>query len=176
MAPEDLMLGYQQGDAAAFDALYAAFSGRVRGYLLSRLHQPERADEVLQSVFLRLHRARHQYKPGSPFAPWLFTITQSALIDAIRREGRNPARPSAEEPDATLDDLAVTAPAGEDPGLQRLGLLEKLDPANRELLEWRYMNELSFEQIASRLGLSPDSARQRVSRAIRKLRQMGALS
>lgn len=171
MAPEDLMLRYQNGEAAAFDALYAQFSGRVRGHLLLRLRDGARADEVLQSIFLKLHRSRHQYQTGSPFAPWLFAITQSVLIDSLRSDAKNPARPSAEDPEVTLNSIADAPSKGNE--LDALGILERLDPPSREVLEWRYLKELSFEQIASRLGLGPESARQRVSRAVRKLRATG---
>jgi len=163
------MLKYQQGDPQAFDALYAQFSGRIRGFLHARVKPPEAADEVLQAVFMNIHRARHQFREGMAFGPWLFTITQNALRDRLRKEKRNPAVPGHDSPEAQLEQVAAPAAAHTAANLD----LSAIDTASRELLEWRYSQDLSFDQIAARLKISAASARKRVSRAIQNLRKMG---
>ena len=166
------MLRYQEGDAQAFDALYAQFAGRVRGYLLSRLRSESLADEALQSVFLKLHRARHKYKRGSEFAPWLYTITQNTLTDRLRSERRNAAAPGHESPEPALESIASPSDAQSTQAhFERLsGHLEKLDSEQRQVLEWRYFQDLSFEVIASKLNITAASARKRVSRALGRLK------
>jgi DNA-directed RNA polymerase specialized sigma24 family protein len=53
----DLMQGYLDGRIDAFDGLYAALSGRIRGYLLSQCRNPTLAD-LLRETFLQMHRSR----------------------------------------------------------------------------------------------------------------------
>ncbi|MFN7685871.1 MAG: RNA polymerase sigma factor [Oligoflexia bacterium] len=173
---ESLMKLYQSGDAHAFNTLYARHSGQVLGYLVTRIGDRARAEEILQAVFLKLHRARHQYHPSQPFGPWFFSLIRTQLIDALRREFKNPARPGHEAPEAVLETLsepqAENPPGtGQDPVLAQ-PLLDRLEPPHREVLELRYLREFSFEAIAARLGISSASARQRVSRAVKKLRSL----
>jgi len=165
---EALMEMYQSGDAQAFDALYARHSGRVLGYLTSRLKDKQAAHEVLQASFLKLHRFRHQYHLADPFGPWFFALIRNTLTDSKRKENRNPSAPWAEDPSSVLEALVAPAPVA--PDTRSESLLANLDAPHREVLELRYSKDLSFEAIATRLGISAASARQRVSRAIRKLR------
>lgn len=165
---EVLMEMYQSGDAQAFDALYSRHSGRVLGYLAASLRDRQAAEELLQACFLKLHRFRHQYRSRDPFGPWFFALIRNTLTDSRRKEKRNPSAPWAEDPSPVLEALVAPAPVTPDSGSEKL--LARLDAPHREVLELRYSKDLSFEAIATHLGISSASARQRVSRAIRKLR------
>ena len=59
------MQAYLDGDIEAFDALYAAFAGRLRGYLLSQCRDATLADDLLQETFMQIHRSRRTYQPAS---------------------------------------------------------------------------------------------------------------
>ena len=61
-----LMAAYQAGDAASFDPLYAALAPRLRRYLRGLARDATLADDLLQEVFLRFHRARHTHDPAFP--------------------------------------------------------------------------------------------------------------
>lgn len=167
---EALMVMYQSGDAQAFDALYSRHSSRVLGYLMAQLKDRPAAEELLQASFLKLHRFRHQYRPSEPFGPWFFTLIRNTLTDSRRQKKRTPSTPSSEDPRLLLDSLQAPTPAS--PGSVSEQLLSHLEAPHREVLEMRYLKELSFEAIATRLGISAASARQRVSRAIRKLKAL----
>jgi RNA polymerase sigma factor (sigma-70 family) len=173
MLPDEaLMKQYQEGNAQAFDSLYSRHAGRVMGFLLQRLASRARAEEVLQAAFLKLHRSRHQFDPSQPFAPWFFRLVQNVLNDALRVEKRNPVQPTREDATPTLE--GIPDRKGEESPPLAAALLERLDDPQRQLLELRYLKGLSFDVIASRLGITTDSARQRVSRAIRRLRALSA--
>src|SRR5476649_2776842 len=85
---EELMALYQNGDEQAFGMLYARHSGRVYGFLVNSLKDKALADDVFQSTFMKLHRARSTYDPSFPFIPWLFTVCRGVMIDHIRKAGR----------------------------------------------------------------------------------------
>src|ERR1035437_9350881 len=95
---EDLMALYQTGDVAAFEALYRRHSGRVFAFL-QRKTSPQSACDLLQEIFLKLHRSRHQYSIQYPFLPWLFAITRNALVDSARLNESKIARNSVAEVD-----------------------------------------------------------------------------
>lgn len=168
---EVLMQKYQQGDEAAFRELYRAFSPRVYGYLRSRVSDKQKVDEIFQMVFLKLHQSRAQYDPKFPFSPWLFTICRTVLIDAFRRGSLFPSSELVPL-ESVVHSLAANTPVSPARSKEMDLPLEKLPAAKREILEYRYVEGMSFEAISAQLNISPQGARQRVSRAVRALRQI----
>jgi RNA polymerase sigma factor (sigma-70 family) len=164
LTDEELMFAYQEGDEKAFEVLYRRHSPKVYGYLMKRVRGGQ-AEDLLQATFAKLHQARRQYNPTFPFMPWLFTVCRSVLIDAMRKTYRTKEELNPE----VLERAPAAGPDIEEGSeLPRLGSL----PGNqREALELRYLQGLSFEEIASRLETSPGNVRQLVSRAVRQLRQ-----
>jgi RNA polymerase sigma factor (sigma-70 family) len=159
---EELMQAYQLGSLEAFETLYIRHSGKVYGFIRNRLKDRTAADDVFQATFLKLHTSRTHYDPSFPFAAWLFTVCKSVLIDHGRKKARlledfnEEALANARSSEAVVHDLPS---------------FENLPGNQRQVLEFRYGPEdLSFDEIAKRMGSSPGNVRQLVSRAIRKLR------
>ena len=82
-----LMEGYLDGRIEAFDGLYAALSGRIRGYLLSQCRDAALADDLLQDTFMQIHRSRRTYEPGRPVTPWVFAIARHVYLMKRRSAG-----------------------------------------------------------------------------------------
>ncbi len=161
------MQAYINGDTDAFQTLYQRHKGRVLGYLNSRIASQDEAEEVFQEAFTKLHRYRFKYEKDVPFLPWLFTIVKNTLIDHIRkRETRHKYLQSNPEqvenaPDEREDSLSIAEAISE---------LSSLDIKQRQVLELRFNEDLSFADIAARLETSQTNVRKIVSRAIQKLR------
>lgn len=166
---EELMTLYQSGDADAFEALYRRHSGRVLAYLQKRTDS-QAANDLLQEIFLKLHKVRHQYLAQYPFLPWLFAITRNALVDSFRlKESR-----VSEE---TKETLEFAAPAHGSTWTENLvEALQSLPARERRAIELRYQSDWTFEQIASEMKTSQVNVRQIISRGIRKLRSHGGMS
>lgn len=158
---EDLMRAYQGGDSEAFEILFLRNRARVFGFLLKKLKVRSEAEDVFQATFMKLHSSRKLYDPSFKFTPWLFTICQSVLKDHYRTRNRNLE-------DAN-EELIEKAPA-QQPEAPSISL-EALDQSQKAAVEMRYFEDLSFDEIANKLQTSPSSARQLVSRAIRKIRR-----
>src|SRR5262245_22753858 len=86
---EALMERYANGDAAAFEALFQRYELRAFSYFVKRTGSRDRAQDLYQELFLRVHRARHAFDPGREFAPWFFHIAHHLLIDDERRGYRS---------------------------------------------------------------------------------------
>jgi RNA polymerase sigma-70 factor (ECF subfamily) len=155
------MLAYQLGDENAFRELYARHSGRVLGFLRSKVREEAKARDIFQATFLKLHKSRSLYNPAFPFTPWLFTICRNELFDALRKQKR-----SIEDLTAEVPEIAATEP---DKTAVDLNLLSA---TQRQAVEMRFADDASFEEIAKALETSPTNARQIVSRAIRALRSL----
>lgn len=150
---------YQEGSREAFDALYRRYAPRVMGYIQKRGLAADQAEEVLQQVFIKLHQSRQRFDPKLPFPSWIFTITRHALIDFIRQNKKWRAAEPLADPAAAADLEPETLS------------LESLDKDERELIEHRYLGDKSYREISALLGISEENARQKASRALRKLRQ-----
>lgn len=164
---EMLMKAYAQGDSAAFGVLYGRTSARVYGYLGKRLKDRGVVDDVFQGTFLKLHDTRSKYDPKYPFEPWLFTVCRSVLIDVCRKRGR-----SLEDLHQEGANVELVADEQDATPKNDLPELTELPENQRRAIELRYMEELSFEEIALRLETSPANIRQMISRAVKRLRML----
>jgi len=63
-----LMLAFRAGDGGAFDALFRRWVGRVLRYVGRLVRDPAVAEELVQEVFLRVHRARERYRADAKFS------------------------------------------------------------------------------------------------------------
>jgi RNA polymerase sigma factor (sigma-70 family) len=150
-------------DSSDEKLLFKRHSAKVYGFLVKQLKTSSEADDVLQSTFLKLHNSRGHFDPAFPFAPWLFTICKSVMLDHIRKQKRILEVADSETVDHFAKELR------ESPSLSLIPL-EQLSVRDRTVLEMRYQEDLPFEEIARRLEISQDNARRIVSRGINRLK------
>lgn len=168
LSDEQLMTAYADGDMQAFDMLYARHRGRILGYLYNKLRDRDEAEEVFQATFAKLHGARDRYREDIPFLPWIFTIAHNALIDHKRRN--QVYRKNLVFSDDSMAKAAAVESSDASIGNTIAGLTT-LTRRQREVLELRFDQDFSFDEIAARLQTSSGNARQMVSRAVRHLRK-----
>lgn len=168
---ETLMERYAAGDARAFDALFARWEQRVYGFFLARTRSAERAEDLYQELFLRIHRARDQYDPARPFSPWLFQIAHRLLVDDHRRAFRSHEQPIAEWQPAVQRRSHESALVDRDEVEQ---LLRGCSAEERHVVLSVQVEGVGYGELASRLGKSVPAVRKLASRAILRLRAAAA--
>src|ERR1700730_843079 len=89
---EMLMARYQQGELAAATSLIRSMSPRLHRFFLIQFSSREHADDLLQEMWLRIHKARHTYRPGEPVLPWLYAIARNIRVDHYRKAHRAESR------------------------------------------------------------------------------------
>ena len=78
----ELMIAYQAGDLGAFEQLYAILAGEVTRYF-SRLHRDRSVvNDLVQDLFLEVHRSRRTYTAPLPVRPWIFGIARNVSARA----------------------------------------------------------------------------------------------
>ena len=164
------------GDADAFRLLVQRYGGRLRGFCLARLGDPEEADDAVQDVLLRAYRSLGSFRLGASFASWLFAIAANRVRT---RRGRTSAREALARRAA---DAERTAPAA-DPAGQALVHLEREEVHQavarlawplRVAVELYYFAGLSVEDTAAALGLGREAVKSRLLRARRELARHAA--
>jgi RNA polymerase sigma-70 factor (ECF subfamily) len=129
-----------------------------------RMAGPDDAEDVVQEALLRALRAYPRLRHAGQLRAWLYRVTTNVAIDGHRARRR-------EQPSA--DPAAGAAAPGDDPeqldGFE--DMISGLPGGAQQALRLRFVDDLEYEAIAERLDISPDAARQRVSTAVRTLRQ-----
>lgn len=170
-----LMLAYAGGDARAFETLYARHRGHLYSFIMHRVSDRGRADELFQETWSRVIKARQRYRPQAKFSTWLLQIAHNLVVDSYRR-----ARPQAgaEETERVFESRA--APEHEQPERvlgdfqqrRRLQIaIEQLADEQRAVFLLRMQQELSLEEIASITGVGRETAKSRLRYARARIRE-----
>jgi RNA polymerase sigma-70 factor, ECF subfamily len=166
---EVLMGRYANGDARAFGLLFDRYEQRVFAFFLQRTESPERARDLFQELFLRLHRSRDRYDPERPFAAWIFKIARNLLADDARHVFQRNETPLVDwEPFAgdrsRIDEWADCRDAAR--------FLSTLSAEERALILAVRVEGFGYDELAVELGKSAAAVRQMACRAMRKLRRV----
>ena len=153
------------GDKEALGLLWDAITPKLYGYLMNVLRDKTPADDCLQQTWLKAIENIKRFEPrGVRFSAWLFAIA--------RNECRQHWRSRTHEPiDILREHDAPSAPPPHGEKLFIEHILQKLPEHDREILQLRYIADLSFQEIARVLTISSISARVRVHRAIARARK-----
>jgi RNA polymerase sigma factor (sigma-70 family) len=164
----ELMGRYADGDSQAFDELFRRYEGRAYAFFRRRTGSEERAQDLYQELFLRLHRFRDRYDRTQPFAPWFFRVARRVWLDELRRlHGRRESSLEARaEPVREPDTERRVIARGE---LERL--LAFVSGEQAQIVMAVKLGGFEYSELARDLGKSLDAVKQSGSRALRRLRR-----
>jgi len=172
----------RDGARSAFVTLVGRYQDRIYRLAMRMSRNPSDAEEITQESFLLAYRGIASFQGSARFGTWLYRIAINQALMLRRSAKRRPAQ-SLEVlvPDSADVGIAATGvgdrPDAADDLLHRRELavrayaaLGRLDEAHRAALVLRDLEELSAEEAARILGITPDAVRQRAHRARLKLR------
>lgn len=163
---ESLMEAYQRGDANAGDELFMRVGQQLYRFMALQSGDRRHADDLLQDLWLRVHKARNTYRPGEPVLPWLYAIARFVKVDAFRKRRSErfewPLEPGFDRP-ADVSGRRTDLPEIEQ-------LLNGLPEGQREVVLMLKVAGLSLEEVAKATASSIGSVKQKAHRAYEKLR------
>jgi RNA polymerase sigma-70 factor (ECF subfamily) len=166
---EELMAAYRDGDAGAFEALYARHRGALYRFVQRNVRERALAEELFQDVWMRVIEARERYAPEARFTTWLYTIAHNRVVDHWRRKGlavvaldEDPPAPAAHNPASVVEARQALSRFAQ--------ALDALPPAQREAFLLREEAGLSVAEIARATGSDEEAAKSRLRYAIAKLK------
>jgi RNA polymerase sigma-70 factor (ECF subfamily) len=182
------MVAARDGDQSAFDSLVEEAWPAIWRRARQRIQDTALADDVTQRTFNNAWAARESFDPERANAStWIYTIADRLIIDVLeQRKGQQVRTVTGFEPLGTPtgdegeapgplepeDDVELpVAEEADDPlvaGLIRTAL-GQLPAADRKVLELYYFEQLSYEQIARRLGVTSQAVGPRLTRARQRL-------
>jgi RNA polymerase sigma factor (sigma-70 family) len=158
-------------DADAFATLYDRRASQVFAWARARVG--EHAADLTAEVFARAWLSRRRFRDeaeGSAF-PWLCGIANNVLRDSLRKRRvedaarRRLSLPREVAPDPEYDAVEQRASLPQ----AALQAIDELSAGERELLRLRIVDERPYTDVAARLRCTPEAARLRVSRVLRRL-------
>ena len=171
------MLQYRDGDATAFDLLYARHKGALFRYCLRHCRERSSAEEIFQDVWMRVIGARQRYQPRAKFTTWLYRIAHNRLIDHYRSDNPGRFQSLGDEDDGVS---ALPAADGNDEPDRRLAsgrqaarlraLLAALPAEQRDVFLLHEEAGLGLAAIAEVSGVGRETAKSRLRYALSKLR------
>jgi RNA polymerase sigma-70 factor (ECF subfamily) len=171
LSDDALAASASTGDHDAFNELYARYVDRVFARLTHLVGPGADREDVLQQVFLELHRALPRFRGESALATFLYRITVNVAYDHLRRRVR---RPTDHDP-AALDALIDGDPTPEartrcrEQLHQIFGLLEHIKPKKRIAFVLVAVEGLSLAEAADLVGANAETVKQRVLHARHEL-------
>ena len=169
----------KRGEMRALEALYDRYSTLVFSLALRVLTHRERAEEVVQDVFLKLWREPAIFDPDrGAFRFWLLRVAHNRAIDEVRRGRQEITMPPGDSGEDFWEAQPDQAPRPEETALAQidreavLAALARLTPAQREALQLAYFDGLTQAEIATRLGEPLGTVKTRVRLGIRHLRDL----
>jgi RNA polymerase sigma factor (sigma-70 family) len=161
----------QSGSAEAFRAVVLAHVDAVYSECLRLLRDPSAAEEVTQQVFITLSQKAARLSPNVVLSGWLFTTARYCCSTYRRSAAR---RLAAERKAALMRTEAVAAPLPDDGSSDMEAVLDDaiadLGRQDRDAVLLRFFDGRSLREVGGALGVSEDAAKQRVFRALEKMR------
>ena len=180
---EDLLPRVAAGDEEAFDVLYQRHCGTVGRHIQRLVVDPHVADDLSQEVFLRLWRRGGQWDGRGSVRAWLLRIATNLSLNHLRSRSRTRKRivlqSSIEGDDedlfARIADSMSPTPEGtldrrEELRMLRAGI-DELPDEKRSVIELLLSEELSMQEISSRLDVPVGTVKSRIYYATRQLRE-----
>lgn len=163
------------GDVDAFGALFSRHRQIVRQTLSARISaSPADMDDIMQETFLKALSNIRRFDPSRNFAGWIWTIAYHLFLDRRRTSHPSDRLPKDAESDAPQSQI----PTPEESIIyiqQRVQIEEyisRLEPQYRLIFELRFIEEYSYEEIASRLGMNLNTVKTRISRVRKQMKEM----
>ena len=165
------------GDGRAFAELVRRYQGRLLNYVTRMIGDRERAEDLVQEAFIRVHRHLHRFDRTRNFSTWLYTIASNLAKNELRNRSRSPLvlyqtlapRDGADDGRALdFEDLRAR-PDDEFAGRALRELIartvDRLGEHHREVFVLRELEGHSYEEIAEITGCNLGTVKSRLSRA-----------
>ena len=166
---EQLMQQYANGDAKAFDQLYARHRSALYRYFNRQVNNVSTANDLYQGAWEKIIKSRGKYRKTAPFTAWMYRIAHNHLVDHYRRI----------KPDDSIatEDLSDHQPGPSEDAIdeqqnERLkATIIALPAEQRDTLLLKVETGLKMEEIASVTGVSRETVKSRLRYAVDKLKR-----
>jgi RNA polymerase sigma-70 factor (ECF subfamily) len=147
----------KQGDQVAFTFLLDHYWNEVYGFMLKRTENETDAEDITIETFAKAFDKIATYNPEFQFNTWLIAIAKNAHVDMLRKRKSSLFVDYSDNNDYHAYNIADSAPSAEDKIIteqnlsQLLRNIKELKPHYQEVIQLRYFQEMSYQEIADEL-------------------------
>ncbi len=145
-------------DHAAFRVLYERLRPEVEAFLRRVIGERASVEDALQDTFVRLYRSLPSFDRSRPLRPYLLAIARNVAMDTLRTRGKLKLLAPAAE-------ARAVAPGADEKAAPVAEALEALEAQHRSLILMRWVHELKQDEIATALGCTERTVRNRLKTA-----------
>ncbi|MBM2829164.1 MAG: rpoE [Actinobacteria bacterium] len=163
---EELFELYRGGSRDAFEILFSRYHRKVIHFAYRMTGEQARAEEAAQETFLRVARAAGTWQPTARFSTWLYTIARRTTLNYIRdeKDEDKDGQPALQLPGPKAlnpEEMAWSAEVRE----RFAAALQRLPETYRAAFVLNRGEGLSYEEVASVLGITVQAVKSRIFRA-----------
>lgn len=168
----------KSGDQTAFTYLLDHYWNEVYGFMLKRTENETDAEDITIETFGKAFDKIQAYNPEFQFNTWLIAIAKNVHIDMLRKRRRALFLDITDEDDELAYDVADTAPSPEDKLITEQNLssllqcIKQLKPHYQEVIQLRYFQEMSYQEIADELKEPLSNVKVKLLRAKKLLAEV----
>ena len=155
-------------ETITFDSLYRQYAQSLKDYFGRNGIQQFHSDDLVHEVFYRILKYNKSFRKHEPFKPWLYTTARNVMNDHFKSQKRHPLAKEGETANNFTE--TVDTESETEKSLCLKIAMEKMEPADKELLVMHRFHKLSYAEIGKVLGISEANARVKAHRALNKLR------
>lgn len=147
----------KKGDQIAFTFLLDHYWNEVYGFMLKRTENETDSEDITIETFSKAFDKIASYNPEYQFNTWLIAIAKNVHIDLLRKKKSSHFVEITDEEDQQAYNVADSSPSAEDELIteqnlsQLLQFIKELKPHYQEVIQLRYFQEMSYQEIAEQL-------------------------
>ncbi len=166
------------GDQVAFTFLLDFYWNEVYAFMLKRTENETDAEDITIETFSKAFDKLATYNPEFQFNTWLIAIAKNVHIDILRKKKSSLFVEITDEEDYQAYNIADTTPSAEDKLIteqnlsQLLQYIKELKPHYQEVIQLRYFQEMSYQEIANQLEEPLSNVKVKILRAKKLLAEI----
>jgi len=167
---EILMQKVKMGYLEAFSILFERYQHPIYNYFVRTTHDLEESRDLTQTTLQRVYKYRSSFHETHLFRPWIYRMARNLRIDSVRKKIRNSEQRLNEESNTVYTETHCG-----NRSLRKLELedaLSQLDEKDRELIQLKKYQGLSYDEIARILDEPTSTLRTKMHRAMLKLKDI----
>ncbi|WP_268847626.1 RNA polymerase sigma factor [Flavobacterium aestivum] len=168
----------KKGDQVAFTFLLDYYWNEVYGFMLKRTENETTAEDITIETFSKAFDKISTYNSEYQFNTWLISIAKNVHIDLIRKNKSSLFIEITDEQDQQAYNIADTTPSAEDVLIteqnlsQLLQFIKELKPHYQEVIQLRYFQEMSYQEIANKIDEPLSNVKIKLLRAKKLLSEI----
>lgn len=173
LSDNQLMTRVQNGNVEQLGLLFERYHRMLFSFFYNRNNNIQLSEDLVQNVFLRVIKYKHNFQGRGEFKHWLFHIAKNVQADHFRKKKLKYADSLDDWKDKVKDhDQIQSQQLIQHEEMQQLkAALDRLDPEKKQIIIWSKFQGLKYKEIGERLGCTEGAVKVKVFRALKALKK-----